>query len=101
MVSGQVLFGSDNRKAAAKGHVVTFSNDAGDTVSLKNESHDSSLDVLLIAGLPLNEPVARYGPFVMNERYEIDQGIEDYRSGRMARSTFSYKSKEFVNPLIR
>ena len=83
VVGGQGLFGSDNRNAAAKGQVVIFSNAGGDTVSLKNESHDSPLDVLLIAGLPLNEPLARYGPFVMNERHEIDQAIEDYRTGRM------------------
>ncbi|HZB81035.1 MAG TPA: pirin family protein [Nitrososphaera sp.] len=84
VVGGQGLFGSDNRNAAAKGQAVIFSNaGGGDTVSLKNESHDSPLEVLLIAGLPLNEPVARYGPFVMNERHEIDQAIEDYRTGRM------------------
>jgi quercetin 2,3-dioxygenase len=38
---------------------------------------------LLVAGVPLNEPVARYGPFVMNTREEIYQAIEDYRLGWM------------------
>jgi redox-sensitive bicupin YhaK (pirin superfamily) len=37
---------------------------------------------LLIAGKPLNEPVVRYGPFVMNSREEIGQAIDDYRAGR-------------------
>ena len=83
VVGGQGLFGSDNRNTAAKGQIVIFSDAGGDTVSLKNESHDSPLDVLLTAGLPLNEPVARYGPFVMNEQHEIDQAMEDYRTGRM------------------
>ncbi len=36
---------------------------------------------LLIAGKPLNEPVVRYGPFVMNSREEIEQAIHDYRAG--------------------
>lgn len=85
VVNGQGLFGS-NRKTAARGQVIIFS--AGDKVSIKNESDDLPLDVLLIAGVPLNEPVARYGPFVMNEPHEIDQAIEDYRSGRMSKINF-------------
>ena len=39
---------------------------------------------LLLAALPLREPVVQYGPFVMNTREEIEQAVEDYRSGRLA-----------------
>ncbi|HET7345001.1 MAG TPA: pirin-like C-terminal cupin domain-containing protein [Nitrososphaeraceae archaeon] len=46
------------------------------------------LDLLLIGGIPLNEPVARYGPFVMNTKKEILQAIEDYRNGKMGEINF-------------
>jgi hypothetical protein len=39
---------------------------------------------LLIAGRPLNEPIAQYGPFVMNTHEQIVQAVEDYRAGRLA-----------------
>ena len=41
----------------------------------------------MLAGLPLREPVARYGPFVMNTREEIIEAFEDYQAGRMGAIT--------------
>ena len=39
---------------------------------------------ILVAGQPLREPIAQYGPFVMNNQQQIVQAVEDYRAGRLA-----------------
>lgn len=82
IVDGEGLFGAE-RERAADGQMVLFARD-GEEVIIENPADaKAALDVLLIAGVPLNEPVARYGPFVMNTEQEIRQAFEDYRLGRM------------------
>jgi len=82
IIDGAGSFGID-RERATDGQMVLFAQD-GDEVTIENPAQSTgALDVLLIAGVPLNEPVARYGPFVMNTQSEIRQAIEDYRLGRM------------------
>ena len=45
---------------------------------------DAPVKALLIAGAPLREPIAQYGPFVMNTREQLMQAVHDYQSGRLA-----------------
>ncbi|WP_127348197.1 pirin family protein [Pseudidiomarina mangrovi] len=46
-------------------------------------SSDQAAGVIVLAGQPINEPIAQYGPFVMNTQQEIEQAIGDYQRGRL------------------
>ncbi len=54
----------------------------GDTLEVKAE--ESSVRFLLVSGQPLREPIARYGPFVMNTREEIEQTLQELERGTFA-----------------
>lgn len=84
IISGEGYFGPE-QKYAKEGQMVIFAQDGGE-VRLKGG--DKPLDMLLLAGVPLNEPVVRYGPFVMNTVEEIYQAFEDYQSGKMGSIDF-------------
>jgi hypothetical protein len=66
----QVRMGRDDLGVLARGDV------------LRLEAGNEATRFLIVAGRPLNEPVARGGPFVMNTRAEIQQAFEDYGQGR-------------------
>jgi hypothetical protein len=84
---GEGRFGEEGERAT-RGQMVMFARD-GDAVTIENgDDAGAPLGLLLIAGAPLGEPVARYGPFVMNTQEEIYQAVEDYRSGRMGEIDF-------------
>ena len=62
------------------GQLVVFG--AGETVTF-TAGGPQPLDVLLLGGRPIREPVATYGPFVMNTKGELVQAFEDFNAGRL------------------
>jgi len=87
VIQGPVLF-SNEPVQVERGNMVAFKREGdGIRIHTPNDS-PSSARVLLIGGRPLNEPIARYGPFVMNTPQEIYQAFEDYRSGQMGSINF-------------
>jgi redox-sensitive bicupin YhaK (pirin superfamily) len=82
-LSGNGFYG-ESRSEIGPRQMVVFNND-GDTVTLA--AGEEPLDVLLLGGVPLKEPVVRYGPFVMNTEDEIRQAVIDYQAGRMGQIT--------------
>jgi redox-sensitive bicupin YhaK (pirin superfamily) len=80
VISGTARF-EGRPEADAEGRMVVFAHD-GDHVGFSNPG-GGPVDILLLAGEPLGEPVARYGPFVMNTREELIQAFEDFRTGKM------------------
>ncbi|WP_279631997.1 pirin-like C-terminal cupin domain-containing protein, partial [Pseudomonas aeruginosa] len=47
---------------------------------------NNDVQLLVLSGEPLDEPIIGYGPFVMSSREEIDQAIEDFENGRFIRA---------------
>ena len=77
---GEVRFGPSRTVANAPSLVVF-----GDGDLIEAAAGAGGGRFLLAAARPLHEPVARYGPFVMNTRAEIEQTLQDLRSGRFVR----------------
>jgi len=85
---GSVLIGErGDGQLAADGQMALLG--AGDSVRLRGAPGGGRL--LLLAGVPLGEPIARYGPFVMNNDAELVAAFQDYQSGRMGEITRTAK----------
>ena len=83
-LSGHGTVGEERRPIEG-GQLAVFG--PGDTITVaarhQQESRSPALEVLLLGGRPIREPVVAYGPFVMNTRAEIVAAIEDYQAGRL------------------
>jgi quercetin 2,3-dioxygenase len=84
VLAGSGTVGVENRPLRA-GQLAVLG--AGDFVSVaadeRQESRSPNVEVLVLGGRPIREPVAWAGPFVMNTKAEVMQAYEDFRSGRM------------------
>ncbi len=84
VMAGQGTVGSEGRPIGT-GQLAVFG--PGDALTLTaaptQESRSPALDVLILGGRPIREPVAWMGPFVMNTREEVLQAMTDYQAGRL------------------
>ena len=84
VMAGTGSVGADRQPIHA-GQLAVFG--AGDRITLaaadKQDSRTSHLEVILLGGEPIGEPMVQYGPFVMNTRSELQQALADYQSGRL------------------
>jgi quercetin 2,3-dioxygenase len=83
-LAGRGTVGAD-RRPIRLGQLAVFG--AGNTITVtadeSQESRSPTLDVLILGGRPINEPIFAYGPFVMNSKAEVLQAFEDYQAGRL------------------
>lgn len=86
VLQGSGTVGTEKRPLQ-EGQLAVFG--PGDAITVdagpRQHGRTGQLEVLLLGGRPLNEPIARYGPFVMNTEQEIRQAIEDHQRGQMGR----------------
>jgi quercetin 2,3-dioxygenase len=84
VLAGSGSVGGD-RRPLRSGQLAAFG--AGDWISIgadaRQDSSTAHLEVLVLGGQPIGEPVEHYGPFVMNTRDEIMQALEDFEAGRL------------------
>jgi quercetin 2,3-dioxygenase len=84
VLAGSGRAGSDGRPVH-RGQLVAFG--PGDWMAVRaddrQDSRTADLELLVLGGQPIGEPVAHYGPFVMNTRDEIMQALEDFQAGRL------------------
>jgi redox-sensitive bicupin YhaK (pirin superfamily) len=84
VLSGDGSVGSERRPLSSH-QLAVFG--PGDALQVRadpgQEGRHPGMEVLILGGLPIREPVVHYGPFVMNTREEIIQAVEDFQKGRL------------------
>jgi redox-sensitive bicupin YhaK (pirin superfamily) len=84
VLGGNATVGADGQ-AAHTGQLAVFGQ--GDSVTIgadgMQDTRTPNVDVLILGGRPIGEPVYAYGPFVMNTKEEVAQAFEDYQAGRL------------------
>jgi hypothetical protein len=81
---GDVAIGAEGDATPVPVQRMAVLANAADRDGVRLRAGVDGAQALLIAGRPLNEPIAQYGPFVMNTQAEIFQAVEDFRAGRLA-----------------
>jgi quercetin 2,3-dioxygenase len=84
VLNGDATVGTEMRPIRG-GQLAVFGGSGAITITAaaRQESRHPTVDVLLLGGRPIGEPVAWYGPFVMNTRDELIQAFEDYQAGKL------------------
>ncbi len=80
--AGMASIGAENEQLAAR-HLAVLDRSTGDIVLDVPADATEAFDCLLLTGEPIDEPMVRQGPFVMNTSSEIEEAIADYHAGRM------------------